>query len=236
MVPFKINQKSEGWHFDTSDSLEPGCIPDTVNNFSHLSQIYKQQDESYAGRFTVPILYDKQTKLIVNNESSQIIRILNTAFNEFANPEDFYPENLRSEINDINSFVYEGINNGVYRAGFATSQSAYDSAVTLLFESLERVESILISRKWLCGTVFTEADIRLFTTIVRFDAVYHTHFKCNVRMIHEFPGIYSWLKRVLDVPGVRETVDMNHIKKHYYMSHLHINPTGIVPKGLGWEL
>ncbi|KAJ3075382.1 S-glutathionyl-(chloro)hydroquinone reductase [Podochytrium sp. JEL0797] len=222
-----------GWHFSTPEETA-GCIPDTVNNAKFIKEIYFKANAEYSGRFTVPVLWDKQENTIVNNESSEIIRMLNSSFNDFAkNPGlNFYPASLAAEIDSVNEWVYDEINNGVYKSGFATSQEAYEKNVEILFNALDRVEARLKDgdRKWLVGDQLTEADIRLFTTIVRFDPVYHGHFKCNKKAISfDYPAILKWLRRVAQVSGVRETVNLEHIKKHYYMSHIQINPTKVVP-------
>jgi putative glutathione S-transferase len=188
-------------------------------------------DPNYTGRFTVPILFDKKTKMIVNNESSEIIRMFNTEFNEFAgNPSlDLYPVSLQNRIDELNDIIYNGINNGVYKAGFATSQTAYEENAKLVHKTLLEVEGILKENEFICGKGMTETDIRLFTSILRYDPVYYGHFKCNLTSVRELPHLSRWLKQIYDFPGIRETVNMEHIKKHYYMSHKQINPTGIVP-------
>ncbi|MFA5631926.1 MAG: glutathione S-transferase family protein [Porticoccaceae bacterium] len=213
-----------GWEFPTGG--------DDLYGLDHLYQLYLKSDASYEGRVTVPILWDKETQTIVNNESSEIIRILNTAFDGITgNRLDFYPEPWREQIDAINARVYDTINNGVYRAGFATSQPAYEQAYHALFESLDWVETLLARQPYLIGDTLTEADWRLFTTLIRFDAVYHGHFKCNRNKLVEFPHISAYLRRLYDVPGVAATVDFHHIKTHYYGSHKTINPSGIVPLG-----
>jgi putative glutathione S-transferase len=220
----------KGWSFDTDF---PGTTGDRQGGHSHLQQIYRAVTPDYAGIITVPVLWDKKLGTIVNNESSEIIRMFNSQLQAFAtNPElDLYPAALRSTIDETNAWVYRSINNGVYRTGFARSQKAYDKAVTELFEALDRTEEILSRQEFLCGSVLTEADVRLFTTLIRFDAVYHTHFKCNCRLIAQYPAMHSYMVRIARLPGVAETIDMEHIRFHYYYSHRHINPTGIVPKG-----
>ncbi len=217
-----------GWSFHSED----GGIPDTVNGCEFLYEIYLKAQADYTGRVTVPVLWDKQRHTIVNNESAEIIRILNTAFNETAGSKiDFYPETLREQIDSINDDVYEYVNNGVYRAGFATTQEAYEEGVRSLFETLDKLEATLEEQNYLCGDRLTEADIRLFTTLFRFDPVYYSHFKCNLRRISDYPNLYDYLKAIYQVPGVKETCNLQHIKSHYYRSHLSINPTGIVPLG-----
>lgn len=218
----------EGWLF--SDG--PGCIPDTVNGFSHLHQVYTAAKPDYTGRVTVPVLFDKRTKKIVNNESSEIIRMLNGEFDELADTSvDFYPPPFRAKIDAFNAFVYENINNGVYKAGFATTQSAYEEAFDGLFTALDEIERRLAKQRYLAGEFITEADWRLFTTLVRFDAVYITHFKCNLRRLVDYENLWNYTRDLYQVPGVAETVNLDHIKRHYFMSHTSINPTRIVPKG-----
>jgi putative glutathione S-transferase len=219
---------SDGWTFDTSQ----GSTADAVNRKSKLSEIYLQAEPRYTGRVTVPVLWDKERGTIVNNESAEIIRMLNAAFAAFSSVDtDYYPAKLRDEIDRINARVYAAINNGVYRAGFATTQAAYEQAVTELFGALDEIEARLSKLRYLLGDQPTEADWRLFTTLVRFDAVYHGHFKCNLRRIVDYPNLWSYLRDLYQVPGVAETVSLEHIKRHYYGSHRHINPTGIVPVG-----
>lgn len=217
-----------GWRFSSG----PGCIPDTVNGREYLREIYTLAKSDYSGRVTVPVLWDRQTRTIVNNESSEIIRMLNGEFNAFTSVEsDFFPESMRAEIDAVNAFVYERINNGVYRCGFAGRQSAYERAFDSLFDALDAIERRLGTQRYLVGEVLTEADWRLFTTLVRFDAVYYVHFKCNLRRITEYPNLSNYLRELYQVPGIAETVDLGHIKRHYYLSHRHLNPAGIVAKG-----
>ncbi len=213
-----------GWEFaDGGDDLY---------GLDFLYQLYLKGDPGYQGRVTVPVLWDKKTQAIVNNESADIIRILNSAFDPLTgNTDDYYPEHLRERIDAVNQRVYDTINNGVYRAGFATRQEAYEKAYGELFASLDWVEAILASQPYLVGDALTEADWRLFTTLVRFDAVYHGHFKCNRSKLTEFPYISAYLGRLLDIPGIAATLNFHHIKSHYYGSHKTINPTGIVPLG-----
>ena len=219
---------NEGWAFGTG----AGCVPDTVNGFHHLHQVYSKAKPDYTGRVSVPVLWDKKTGTIVNNESSEIIRMLNGEFEAIARShEDYCPKALRAEIDAVNELVYTNINNGVYRTGFATTQDAYERAFGALFGALDQLESRLERSRYLVGDRTTEADWRLFPTLLRFDAVYHGHFKCNLRRIMDYPNLSNYLRDLYQVPGIAETVDMDHIKRHYYASHLHINPTGIVPKG-----
>jgi putative glutathione S-transferase len=220
----------KGWSFDTAFS---GSTGDRVNGHDHLQQLYRQASPDYSGIITVPVLWDKTLGTIVNNESSEIIRLLNSQFQGVcAHPEvDLYPQALRAAIDETNAWVYADINNGVYRCGFAQSQTAYDQALNALFLGLERVEGILARQRYLCGEVLTEADVRLFTTLIRFDAVYHTHFKCNRKLISQYPAMHRYMAGVYHLPGVAETIDMEQIRFHYYYSHRNINPTGIVPAG-----
>jgi putative glutathione S-transferase len=218
----------DGWRF--SDCA--GCIPDTVNGCAYLHEVYTRAKPDYSGRVTVPVLWDKQTATIVNNESSEIIRMFNSEFAVFTDvTKDYYPGPLRRDIDTINGLVYEDINNGVYRCGFATTQEAYDRAFGRLFAALDQVEARLARTRYLVGAVLTEADWRLFTTLVRFDAVYYSHFKCNWRRIHDYPNLSNYVRDLYQIPGIAQTVNLDHIKRHYYGSHTHINPTGIVPKG-----
>jgi putative glutathione S-transferase len=219
---------AESWVFGDY----PGSTPDHVHGFGRLRQLYDQSAPGFDGVVTVPVLYDKERRVIVNNESSEIIRMLNRAFDAWGRPDlDFYPEPLRAEIDAVNALVYENVNNGVYRAGFATTQEAYEAAYDRLFHTLDVLEARLSKRRYLVGDRITEADWRLFTTLVRFDAVYHGHFKCNRRRLVDYPSLWGYARELYQVPGVAETVRMDHIKLHYYGSHRGINPTGIVPKG-----
>ncbi len=221
-----------GWEFGTG----PGATLDTVNGKSTLAEIYLLTNSRYSGRVTVPVLWDKKRRTIVNNESSEIIRMLNSAFDAFTDVHtDYYPAELRAEIDRINDIVYPNVNNGVYRAGFATTQAAYEEAARALFATLDQLEERLSRQRYLVGRqvteAVTEADWRLFTTLVRFDAVYYSHFKCNLRRITDYPNLWNYLRDLYQVPGVADTVSLDHIKRHYYGSHLNINPTGIVPIG-----
>jgi putative glutathione S-transferase len=218
----------QGWTFEEG----PGVIPDTVNGAGYLHQVYTAAKPDYTGRVTVPVLWDKASAAIVNNESAEIIRMLNSAFDEIgATPGDYYPEDLRPEIDGLNALIYDTVNNGVYKAGFATTQHAYEEALHPLFETLDTLDRRLSSRRYLCGERVTEADIRLFTTLVRFDPVYVGHFKCNLRRIADYPHLWGYLRDLYQTAGIAETVNMHHIKAHYYESHKTINPTGVVPLG-----
>ena len=216
-----------GWKF----SNFPGTIPDTVNNTDYLRKVYAIADSNYTGRVTVPILWDKQTSTIVNNESREIMRMFDTEFGDLASRVDLYPDKLQSKIDAAIDDIYDPINNGVYKAGFAKSQSAYEEAVKELFAALDYWEDILAEQEYVCGDILTEADICMFTTLFRFDAVYYVHFKCNVRHIWDYPNLWHYLRRIYQYPGVKETCNLEHIKLHYYQSHPHINPSGIVPTG-----
>ncbi|WP_201550249.1 glutathione S-transferase family protein [Psychrobacter fjordensis] len=217
-----------GWTFAAGE----GVIADPLNHVSNAYEIYIAAKPDYTGRVTVPILWDKKTNTIVSNESSEIIRMFNSAFDEVgAVAGDFLPTELLTEIDEINAFVYSAINNGVYKAGFATTQSAYESAVTELFDALDTLEVRLAEQRYLVGSTITEADWRLFTTLVRFDAVYVGHFKCNLHRIIDYPNLWGYLRDLYQVPGIAETVNMTHIKQHYYTSHANINPTRIIPMG-----
>ena len=227
VAPFLTEQ---GWSF-LGD--EPGATGDRVNQSRYLQEVYYKAAEDYSGIITVPVLWDKKEKTIVNNESSEIIRFFNSEFQAFAEkPEfDFYPEYLAAKIDELNHWIYRDINNGVYRSGFAQTQRAYDKAFRGLFEALAKVANILEHNRYVAGEQMTEADIRLFTTLVRFDAVYYTHFKCNLKRIVDYPSLWRFVRDIYNIKGIAETVNMSHIKKHYYQSHTHINPFGIVPVG-----
>ena len=218
----------QGWSFEPGE----GVVPDDVNGARHLHEIYTKADPNYSGRVTVPVLWDKQTGAIVSNESAEIIRMFNSAFDEVgATGPDFYPAALRDDIDRVNDQVYDRVNNGVYKAGFATTQQAYDDAVKDLFEALDGLEDGLSRQRYLTGEKITEADWRLFTTLVRFDAVYVGHFKTNLKRLVDYPNLWAWTRELYQTPGVAATVNLAHIKDHYYRSHGTINPTGIVPAG-----
>ncbi|MFG6666216.1 glutathione S-transferase family protein [Halomonas sp. HNIBRBA4712] len=217
-----------GWTY----RKEEGSSGDRVNNVSYHHELYTLTDPHYTGRVTVPVLWDTSRSVIVNNESADLVRMFNVAFDALTgNDLDFYPEDLRETIDEVNDDVYDNVNNGVYKSGFATEQSVYEKHVRALFESLDRLETRLDGQRYLAGEWLTEADVRLFTTLVRFDAVYYGHFKCNVRRIEDYPNLSNYLRELYQWPGVAETVDMDHIKRHYYYSHESINPTRIVPTG-----
>ncbi|RON08687.1 glutathione-dependent reductase [Pseudomonas brassicacearum] len=217
-----------GWTFDKAF----GSTGDKLDHLDFMHQRYTADAANYTGRVTVPVLWDNLQKRIVSNESAEIIRMFNSAFDGLTgNGLDFYPQPLRAEIDELNARIYPAVNNGVYRAGFATSQTAYEEAFDELFRELDWLEKRLGEQRYLAGEYLTEADIRLFTTLIRFDAVYYSHFKCNLRRIADYPNLSNWLREVYQWPGISETVDFTHIKGHYYASHRTINPTGIVPKG-----
>jgi glutathionyl-hydroquinone reductase len=218
----------KGWMF----SEAPGTIPDSVNGATYLQDIYVKADPKYTGRITVPVLWDKQTHTIINNESREIIRMFDVEFAELAAQKiDLYPSELQQKIDEAIEAIYMPINNGVYRSGFATSQDAYEEAVTELFENLDRWEKLLSQQRYLCGNLLTEADICMFTTLYRFDSVYHGHFKCNLRRILDYPNLWNYLKDLYQHPEIKATCNLDHIKRHYYMSQTQINPNRIVPKG-----
>ena len=218
----------EGWTFDRG----AGSTGDPVNGAARLYEVYLRADPKYSGRVSVPVLWDKERSTVVNNESSEIIRMLNSAFAAFTdNRTDYYPEALRGDIDAINGKVYAAVNNGVYRTGFATRQEAYEEAFRKLFDMLDELEERLARQRYLVGEAITEADWRLFATLVRFDAVYVGHFKCNWRRIADYPNLSNYLRELYQIPGVSDTVHLDHIKAHYYGSHRQINPTGIVPVG-----
>jgi len=217
-----------GWTFDKAH----GSTGDMLDDFAFMHQRYTADTADYTGRVTVPILWDKKLNRIVSNESAEIIRMFNTAFYAHgARAGDYYPVELRDKIDELNSWIYDNVNNGVYKAGFATSQEAYDDAVGKVFESLERLEQILGQHRYLTGDRLTEADIRLWTTLVRFDPVYVTHFKCDKHRISDYLNLYGFLRDIYQMPGIAETVDFNHIRTHYFRSHKTINPTGIISVG-----
>ena len=217
-----------GWTFDS----EEGVIPDPVIDANYLYEVYTHVESGYSGRVTVPVLYDLKQNKIVNNESSEIMRILNSAFDDVGAKEgDYYPEALRPEIDEINEKVYHAVNNGVYKAGFASKQEVYQEEVLNLFAALDELEERLEENRYLVGEQITEADWRLFTTLIRFDSVYHGHFKCNIKRITEYKNLWRYTRELYNWPGIAETVNFKHIKDHYYRSHKNINPTGIVPAG-----
>ena len=217
-----------GWEFGTT----PGTTPDTANGKTTMAEVYLLADPRYTGRVSVPVLWDKTRRTIVNNESAEIIRMLNAAFDAFTDVKtDYYPRPLRAEIDRINDLVYPNVNNGVYRAGFATGQAAYEEAARGVFAALDQLEQVLSGQRYLVRDQITEADWRLFTTLIRFDSVYYSHFKCNLRRITDYPNMWNYLRELYQVPGIAGTVSIDQIKTHYYGSQRQVNPTGIVPIG-----
>jgi putative glutathione S-transferase len=231
MIPISVTHwlmAEQGWTFSPGE----GVIPDPLFNSRYMHEIYSRADAHYSGRASVPVLWDQHTQTIVNNESSEITRMLNSAFDAVgARPGDYYPRDKRAEIDELNARIYDTVNNGVYKSGFATTQAAYEEAVTPLFETLDFLEERLSHSRFLCEDTLTEADIRLFTTLVRFDAVYNGHFKCNIRRVADYRHLWAYTRDIYQIPGVAATVNFPHIKRHYYQSHRRINPTGIVPVG-----
>ena len=218
---------TEGWTFETDDH---GATGDTLFGSDHAHQIYTRADATYSGRVTVPILWDKQRNTIVSNESSEIIRMLNSAFDHITgNTNDYWPEDMREPIECINERIYDTFNNGVYKCGFATSQEAYDAAITPLFDTLDWLEDILSEHRYLLGETLTEADWRLFTSLIRFDPVYHLHFKCNRKRLIDYPNLWAYTRELYQMPGIAGTVNMQHIVRHYHYSHETINPHRIIP-------
>jgi putative glutathione S-transferase len=218
----------DGWRFFPD---KDGCTPDTVNGAEYLRELYLMADENYTGRVTVPVLWDKNRDTIVNNESREIMRILDTRFEGYANDDTLLPDGKEEEVDRVLDEIYPSINNGVYRAGFAESQAAYDEAVKELFEALSHWDDVLAEQRYLIGEKMTEADVAMFTTLVRFDEVYHTHFNCNVCRIVDYDNLWGYVRDVYQTEGVEQTVDISHIKEHYYTTHHDLNPKEIVPKG-----
>lgn len=219
----------EEWNFKPGD----GVIPDPIYNAKDMKEIYQHVEPGFDGYISVPVLFDKKKKTIVNNESSEIIRMFNSAFDAIGAKEgDYYPEELRKDIDKINDYIYDNVNNGVYKAGFATTQEAYDESVKALFEALDYLDDYLEGKEYLVGDQITEADIRLFVTLIRFDPVYFGHFKCNVKQIKDYKNLSTYTRRLYQIPEFKETIHFDHIKDHYYKSHESINPTRIVPIGL----
>ncbi|MCL9814945.1 glutathione S-transferase family protein [Natranaeroarchaeum aerophilus] len=219
----------DGWRFRPE---KDDCTPDTVNGTNYLRDVYTAADDSFTGRVTVPVLWDTERETVVNNESAEIMRMLDTAFHDLGERDvDLYPDGYRDEVDRVMEAIYDPINNGVYRAGFAKSQEAHEEATTELFDALDHWDDVLADQRYLTGDVLTEADIAMFTTLVRFDEVYHTHFKCNVARISDYENLWGYLRELYQLPGVAETVNMDHIKQHYYVTHDDINPTGLVPVG-----
>ena len=231
LVPISVvhwRMLDHGWTFEDG----PAVVSDPIHHADYLYQVYLAADPSYTGRVTTPTLWDRQTGTIVNNESSEILRMFNSAFDAVgARPGDYCPADLRGEIDALNDRIYDTVNNGVYKAGFATTQQAYDEAVVPLFETLDWLEARLAGQRYLCGGRVTEADIRLLVTLLRFDLVYYSHFKCNARRIADYPNLSGYARDLYQMPGVAPTFDAMHAKRHYYESHRTLNPSGIVPVG-----
>ncbi|MEX2643941.1 MAG: glutathione S-transferase family protein [Acetobacterales bacterium] len=230
---------SDGWAFADAENPSAGATGDPVHGARFLREIYVAAKPDYTGRVTVPVLWDRQRDTMVNNESAEIIRMFNSAFDGLPGVRtdlDFYPDSLRSEIDSVNERVYATVNNGVYKAGFATTQDAYEKAFDALFGSLDWLDRRLARQRYIAGNRITEADWRLFTTLVRFDPVYHGHFKCNLRRLVDYPDLWGYVRELYQVSGVAGTVNLEHIKRHYYESHRTVNPTGIVPKGPALDL
>ncbi len=231
VIPISVvspDMLENGWEYPETEN----GTADTVYHFKYHYQLYTKANAQYSGRVTVPVLWDKQKETIVNNESSEIIRMFNMAFAAYTDDQtDYYPEHLRAGIDEINAFVYQNVNNGVYRCGFATTQEAYERAFDRLFEALDELETRLSKQRYLIGAQMTEADWRLFTTLIRFDVVYVGHFKTNLRRIADYPNLSNYVRDLYQYPGVANTVHFDHIKRHYYYSHQTVNPTRIVPKG-----
>jgi putative glutathione S-transferase len=226
--PVRIDR---GWEFAPE---KDDCTPDTANGFESLRDVYTLADPEYTGRVTVPVLWDEKRETIVNNESEEIVRMLDTAFDEHATRDvTLYPEGRRAEIDRLIDEIYDPVNNGVYRAGFAGTQAAYEDAIADLFDALDRWESVLAEQRYLAGERLTLADVCLFPTLYRFDAVYHTHFKCNVRRIADYPNLSNYLRELYQLPGVAATCNVEHVKEHYYRSHTDLNPSGLVAVGPG---
>ena len=224
--------RSKGWTFDDGY----GVIPDNINHSKYLYEVYLKEDNSYSGRVTVPLLWDKKTSTIVNNESADIIRMFNSAFDNIGAKEgDYYPDNLTDKIDNMNDFIYQNINNGVYRSGFATTQDAYDEAIETLFSGLDKLDHILSKQRYLIGNIVTEADWRLLPTLLRFDSVYHGHFKCNKRKLKEYDNLFNYTKELYQFPGISNTYDDKYSKEHYYGSHETINPSGVIAHGPEFE-
>ncbi|ONK81595.1 uncharacterized protein A4U43_C01F30930 [Asparagus officinalis] len=229
----KETDDHHGWVFPVSEDEEPGADLDPLNGAKNIRELYELVNVNYSGRYTVPVLWDTKLKTIVNNESAEIIRMFNSEFNEIAENADLdlYPSPLQSKIDNVNEWIYDAINSGVYKCGFAQKQGPYNEAVAKLFEALDRCEAILANQRYICGNVLTEADIRLFVTLIRFDEAYAVHFKCNKKLVREYSNLFNYTKDMYQIPGLSSTVKMDHIKKHYYGSHPHINPYGTIPVG-----
>ncbi|CAK7336997.1 unnamed protein product [Dovyalis caffra] len=229
----KESDEHMGWVFPASATEEPDAEPDPLNGTRSIRELYELASTNYVGKYTVPVLWDKKLKTIVNNESSEIIRMFNTEFNDIAENAtlDLYPSHLRAQIDETNEWVYNGINNGVYKCGFARKQGPYEQAAKELYKALDKCDEMLGKQRYICGNTLSEADIRLFVTLIRFDEVYAVHFKCNKKLLREYPNLFNYTKDIFQIPGMSSTVNMQHIKRHYYGSHPFINPFGIIPLG-----
>ncbi|KAL9375738.1 hypothetical protein Peur_032617 [Populus x canadensis] len=229
----KESDEHMGWVFPASETEEAGAEPDPLNGARSIRELYELASTNYAGKYTVPVLWDKKLKTIVNNESSEIIRMFNTEFNDIAENAalDLYPSQLQAQIDETNEWVYDGINNGVYKCGFARKQGPYEEAAIQLYEALDKCEEILGRQRYICGNTLSEADIKLFVTLIRFDEVYAVHFKCNKKLLRDYPNMFNYTKDIFQIPGMSSTVNMQHIKRHYYGSHPTVNPFGIIPLG-----
>lgn len=233
MIAVDPLRDDRGWAFRDG----PGHSTDPINGFKFLSEAYLTTDPNYRGRVTVPVLWDTKTQRIISNSDDDIMRMLNREFDRWTESRiDLYPDDLRSQIDELNAFIYEHVNNGVYRAGFATSQNAYEGAVRHLFEALDILDARLAKQRYLFGSRIVETDWRLFVTLIRFDAVYHGHFKCNIRRLADYANLFGYLKDLYQYDGIADTVNFDHIKRHYYMTHHEINPTRIVPVGPDQDL
>ncbi|XP_072965053.1 uncharacterized protein [Typha angustifolia] len=229
----KENDQHLGWVFPVSSTEEQGAEPDPLNGAKSVRELYEMATSNYTGRYSVPVLWDKKLKTIVNNESAEIIRMFNSEFNGVAENAnlDLYPVSLQPLIDEVNEWVFDKINRGVYKCGFTKEQGPYDEAAAELYQALDKCEEILSKQRYICGDVLTEADIRLFVTLIRFDEVYSVYFKCNKKLLREYPNLFNYTKDIYQIPGMSSTVNMDHIKKHYYRSHPSINPNGIIPIG-----
>ncbi|CAL9099779.1 unnamed protein product [Musa textilis] len=230
----KESDEHFGWVFPSSTE-EPGAEPDPLNGAKSIRELYELASSNYVGKYTVPVLWDKKLKTIVSNESAEIIRMFNTEFNDIAENADLdlYPSHMQALIDEANEWIYDRINNGVYKCGFAKKQGPYDEAVEKLYDALDKCEEILSKQRYICGNTLTEADVRLFVTLIRFDEVYAVYFKCNKKLLREYPNLFNYTKDMYQIPGMSSAVNMAHIKKHYYGSHPSLNPFGIIPVGPG---
>ncbi|KAJ4702521.1 Glutathione S-transferase family protein [Melia azedarach] len=229
----KETDEHRGWVFPATNTEEPGAEPDPLYGAKTIRELYELAIPNYSGKYLIPLLWDKKLKTVVNNESSEIIRMFNSEFNDIAENAalDLYPPDLRDQIDETNEWIYNNINNGVYKCGFARKQEPYDEAVRQVYEALDKCEEILGKQRYICGNRLTEADIRLFSTLIRFDEVYSVYFKCNKKLLHEYPNLFNYTKDIYQIPGMSSTVNMQHIKRHYYRSHPSINTYGIIPIG-----